>query len=150
MIILYTPDGGETQHLDAGRLRASEIQIIERTADAHWRDIQNGMKDGDINAVRAVAFVIKKRTEPSLRLAAFDPFEDELQVKLDLRETRGYIQWALEKYGSDPEALEGAYEEIRDACIDPDAFDGIVAEETAPKDPAPPAATETLSASPSE
>ncbi|MEU6490394.1 hypothetical protein ABZ890_08370 [Streptomyces sp. NPDC046984] len=150
MIILYTPEGGETQHLDAGRLRASEIQIIERTADARWQDVQQGMKNGDINAVRSVAFVIKKRTEPSLRLAAFDPFEDEVQVKLDLRETRGYIQWALGRYASDPEGLEGAYEEIRDASIDPDAFDKILTEETAPKDPAPQPEPEPTPASASE
>lgn len=146
MIILYTPEGGEPQQLDAGRLRASEIQIIERTADSRWQDIKEAMKEGDINALRTVAWVVKKRTEPSLRYGDFDPFEDELSVRLDDREVRGYAERIFAKYGDNPEDLAEAFDELRDAAFDREACEQAIADVTAPKDPA--AEPEPIPASP--
>ncbi|MCZ0996409.1 hypothetical protein O1L44_30145 [Streptomyces noursei] len=64
MIIQYTPADGEPQYFDAGRMRASEIQIVERTADGSWPVIKNAMSEGDIGAMRVVAWVIKRSTPP--------------------------------------------------------------------------------------
>lgn len=149
MIIEYTPEGAEQQRFDAGRLRASEIQIVERTADGRWGEIKEAMSEGDINAMRTIAFVLKKRNEPSLRLADFDPFEDELRVRLDARETRAYAQQLFEKYQADPDDLAAAFSELRDATADSEACEQAIADVTAPKDPAPPQ-DEASSASPSE
>lgn len=138
MIIEYTPEGAEQQRFDAGRLRASEIQIIERTADGRWGEIREAMSEGDINAMRTVAFVIKKRNEPSLRFGDFDPFEDELRVRLDARETCAYAQRIFEKYRADPDDLAEAFGELRVATADLEACEQAIAAVTAPKDPAPP------------
>lgn len=137
MIIEYTPEGGETQRLDAGRLRASEIQIIERTADRPWDDIKAAMRVGEITALRTVAWAVKKRTEPTLRYSEFDPFEDELRVRLDARETRAYAEAIVERYGSDPDELAKAFEELREVAADREACEAAIADVTAPKAPVP-------------
>ena len=142
MIIEYTADGSDPQRFDAGRLRASEIQVIERTADGHWRDIKSAMADGDINALRTVAWVIKKRQEPTLRFSDFDPFEDELRVLLDAREVRGYAEGIVEKYAGQPEDMAEAFGELREVAADREACEQAIADATAPKDPAPEAEPE--------
>lgn len=137
MIITYSPEGAEPQHLDAGKMRASEIQIIERTADGHWGVIKEAMSEGDINALRVVAWVVKKRAEPALRFADFDPWEDELLVRLDAREVRAYAQRIVEKYRTEPKDLAEAFDELRDAAFDREDAEKAIVDVTAPKDPAP-------------
>ncbi|MEV7240460.1 hypothetical protein AB0N92_04240 [Streptomyces sp. NPDC093248] len=149
MIIIHSPEGGESQRFDAGRLRASEIQVIERTADGRWADIRAAARDGDINALRVIAWVIKKRTEPALRYADFDPYEDELRARLDEREVRAYAEAILEEYRTNPDDLAEAFAELHEAAADPEKVDAVIAEVTAPKDPAP-AEAQPSPASPSD
>lgn len=138
MIIEYTPDGGEPQHFDAGRLRTSEIQVVERTADRRWGDIKEAMFEGDVGAMRVAAWVIRKRGEPSLRFGDFDPFEDELRVRLDVREVRAFAEELLAKYRDNPDDLAEAFNELRDSAYDREACEQAIADVTAPKDPASP------------
>lgn len=137
MIIKYTPEDGDPQELNAGRLRASEIQVIERTAGARWIEIKEAMSEGDINALRTVAWAIKKRTEPALRFSDFDPWEGELRASLDARETRAYAEGIFSKFADKPEDLAEAFDELRDAAADREACEQAIADVTAPKDPAP-------------
>lgn len=137
MIIKYQPEGGDLEELDAGRLRASEIQIAERTADRNWTAIKLGMKDGDIGALRVVAWVIKKRAQPALRFAEFDPWEGELRARLDADEVRSYAKGMVERYGANPDELAEAFDELRDAAADREDAEAAIADATAPKDPAP-------------
>ncbi|MDX3028107.1 hypothetical protein [Streptomyces scabiei] len=138
MIIQYTPaEGGEPQHFDAGRMRASEIQIIERTADGSWPVIKDAMSKGDINAMRVVAWVIKKRSEPSLKFGAFDPWDDEMRIKLDVQETRAWAEQLFAEYGG-TEDLADAFDELRDVALDGEACERAIADVTAPKEPAAP------------
>lgn len=137
MIIFYSNDGGTPQRLDASKLRASEIQVIERTADGRWSDIRTAALEGEINAMRVIAWTIKKRTEPALRFKDFDPYEGELRVRLDDREVRAFAEATLERYKTDPDDLAEAFEELRESAADPEKVDAVIAEVTAPKDPAP-------------
>ncbi|MGJ5826071.1 hypothetical protein [Streptomyces ossamyceticus] len=137
MIIKYTPADGEPQTFDAGRLRASEIQIVERTADRRWAELKDAMGEGDVNAMRVAAWVVMKRTQPSLRFAEFDPWEDEIRALLDERETSAFAEKLYAKYGSDPAELAEAFDELRDAAADREACEQAIADVTAPKDPAP-------------
>ncbi|WP_371670029.1 hypothetical protein OG985_21750 [Streptomyces sp. NBC_00289] len=148
MIIIYSPEGAEPENLDAGRMRASEIQLIERTADSRWDAIQEAMSEGDVNALRTVGWAVKRRTHAALRYADFDPFEDELKVRLDAREVRAYVQRILAKYGSEPDDLASAFDELRDSAFDRADADTAIADATAPKDPEP--ETELSPASPTE
>lgn len=149
MIIEYTPEGADRQRFDAGRLRASEIQIIERTADGRWGEIKEAMSEGDLNAMRTIAYVIRKRSEPGLRIGDFDPFEDELRVRLDARETRAYAERIFAKFADDPDELAEAWDELRDATVDPEACEQAIADVTAPKAPEPGEGSESP-ASPSD
>ncbi|WP_326808180.1 hypothetical protein OHB04_22845 [Streptomyces sp. NBC_01775] len=137
MIIEYAPEGGEVEHFDAGRLRTSEVQIIERTADQSWAEVHLGLRSGDVTAMRTVAFVIKKRSEPALRLGGFDPFTDELRVCLDAQEVRDAAVAVAAEYSDDPEQLAEAWEELRDVALDKDACEVAIKDAEAPKDPAP-------------
>ncbi|WP_329292836.1 hypothetical protein [Streptomyces pseudovenezuelae] len=157
MIIVYEPEGCEQQTFDAGRgkLRASEIQIIERTADARWPDIKEGVKAGDIHALRVVVWAIRKRTEPTLRFADFDPFEGELRARLDAREVHAYAEAMFEQYRENPDDLAEAFDELRDVAFDREDVETAIADVTAPKDPAPaqepePMPEGTQAASPSD
>jgi hypothetical protein len=137
LIIKYTPADGEPQTFDVGRLRASEIQIVERTADRPWAVLKDAMGNGDVNAMRVAAWVVMKRTQPSLRFGDFDPWEDEIRAFLDERETRAFAEKLYAKYGSDPQELAEAFDELRDATVDIEACEQAIADVTAPKDPAP-------------
>ena len=145
MIIVYEPEGSEPQPFDAGRgkLRASEIQIIERTADARWPDIKEGVKAGDIHAMRVVVYAIRRRTEPSLRLVDFDPFEGELYSRLDANEVRAYAEALFEEYHENPDDLAAAFDELRDVAFDREDVEKAIADVTAPKAPAPAPEPET-------
>jgi len=148
VIIIYTPEGSEEQTFDVGRgkLRASEIQIIERTADARWGDIKEAAAEGDIHSMRVIVWAIRKRTEPALRFGDFDPFEGELRSRLDAAEVQSYAEYLLGKYGEDPDELAEAFNELRDVAFDREAADAAIADVTAPKDPAPAPEPETTNA----
>ncbi|WP_155054591.1 hypothetical protein [Streptomyces blattellae] len=137
MIIVYAPEGGEEQHLDAGKLRASEIQIVERTAPGRWADIKQAMREGEINAMRTVAWVIRMRAEPGLRYGDFDPWEGELRVRLDAREVSRYAEALFEEYRSRPDELAEAFDELREAAFRVEDAEAAIADVTGPKDPAP-------------
>ncbi|MFF9898504.1 hypothetical protein [Streptomyces longispororuber] len=142
MIIEYTPEGGEKEVLDAGRLRASEIQLVERTADMTWGEVKGGLMGGNVTARRTVAWALKKRTQPGLRLAEFDPFEDELVVRLDAAEVRAYAAEIHAEYADKPEQMQAAFDELREAAFDAEACELAIKEAQTPKGPDPaPAAT---------
>ncbi|WP_420034706.1 hypothetical protein ACN2WE_21500 [Streptomyces sp. cg28] len=143
MIIVYTPEGGEPRTLDARRLRASEVQIIERTADMKWAEVREGLRAGDITSVRTVAWVLIQRAEPALRLKDFDPFDDELVVRLDGREVEEIAAELFARLKGDPEVLVEAWAELRDAAFDKEACEQAIKEAQAPKDPAPAPEPET-------
>lgn len=151
MLIVYTPEGSDRQVFNAGRMRTSEIQIIERTADRTWNQILKGLESGDITAMRTVGWVLAKRSNPALRIAEFDPFDDELRVKLDDREIRDYAAHLFTEYGGTPE-LDDAWDELRAAAFDAEACEAAIKEAVAPKEPAPtvPAVTEPTAGSPTE
>ncbi|PAZ15685.1 hypothetical protein CLM62_12880 [Streptomyces sp. SA15] len=149
MIIIYAPEGETEQHFDAGKLRASEIQIVERTLPGRWSEIKDAVSEGEINALRTVAWVIRKRTEPGLRYGDFDPWEGELRARLDAREVKGYAEALLEKYRANPDDLADAWDELRDSAFNREDADAAIADVTAPKDPAP-APEQESPASPSE
>lgn len=144
MIIEYTPEGGETELLDAGRMRASEVQIIEKAADMKWDAVREGLGDKDVTAIRVVGWVVKKRTNPSLRLAEFDPFDDEVRVRLDAKEVARYAAELVRLYGDEPDNLALAFDELRDVAFDREACELAIKEATAPKVPAPAPEPETM------
>ena len=132
MIIIFTPEAGVEQQLDAGRLRTSEIQVAERTADMVWADIRQGLQDGNVTALRTVAWVLLKRANPSLRYSEFDPYEDELQIKLDRREVQRFADALAAELRGKPADLAAAMAELRDVALDQEHAAKVIEEAVAP------------------
>jgi hypothetical protein len=91
MIIVYTPSGGEPEHYDASSLRVSEASIVQRTVDMKWQDILEGLERDDLDAMRGIVWVLKKRSQPSLRFGEFDPGITEMTTRMDNREISAWL-----------------------------------------------------------
>lgn len=103
MIIVYTPAGGEPEHYDARTLKVSEVSIVSRTIDQKWPAIKDGLAEDDLDAMRGIVWVIKKRSQPSLRFGEFDPGVDEMGTRLDKTEVENYVREAVAIASQDPD-----------------------------------------------
>jgi hypothetical protein len=101
MIVVFTPAEGEQQQFDPVSLRVSEASIAQRTAGMKWQDIVNGLTTDDLEAMRVIAWVCLKRSQPSLRYDDFDPGVTELSSRLDRRETELWADSALQLVNDD-------------------------------------------------
>ena len=142
MIIVYAPAGGEKQHFDARTLRVSEVSIVARTIDQKWPAIQQGLGDEDLDAMRGVAWVIKKRAEPALRFGDFDPAVTELSTRLDKTEVESYVTSAVLVARQEPDVTEDKVRALVESIVLPAALDAEHAQlaidkalAEAPKDP---------------
>ncbi|MET8478168.1 hypothetical protein ABZV68_13295 [Streptomyces clavifer] len=124
MIIVYTPEGGEPEHYDARTLLASEASIVARTVDMKWPQVKEGLPDEDLDAMRAVVWILKKRHAPTLRFGEFDPGVDEMVTRFDKTEIENWISGAFDLVGTDPEVtaekIGHALREVPDSAVDPE------------------------------
>ncbi|MGY1498538.1 hypothetical protein ACW4TU_18395 [Streptomyces sp. QTS52] len=124
MIIIYTPEGGTPEEYDASTLKVSEVSIVQRTIDMKWPAIKAGLGDEDLDAMRGVAWVLKKRGQPSLRFAELDPGITEMVTRLDKKEVQGWVDEAVAQAARNPEVtpeqLIEALAELPDAAHDPE------------------------------
>lgn len=138
MIIVYTPDGGEEERYDTRKLLTSEASIAAKAAGKTWPGIREGLNEDDPDAMRAVAWVMRKRTNPQLRIGDFDPAVDELTVKWDHREISDSVVQAATMQA--PEAERDLFHRmlVRNAA-DPAAAEALIKEYAdggGPKEPA--------------
>lgn len=103
MIVVYTPKGGEPQHYDASSLKVSEASIVQRTVDMKWQEILAGLGEDDLDAMRGIVWVIKKRSEPSLRWGDFDPGVLDMSSRMDDGEMERWITASVAAADSDLE-----------------------------------------------
>ncbi|TXS20204.1 hypothetical protein EAO70_09330 [Streptomyces sp. adm13(2018)] len=148
MIIVHTPEGGEVERFDVRSVRTSEASIITRliSGDLSWAQVKARVEDGDPEVMCAVAFVIKKRSEPALRIDDFDPVADELQAKWDHKEIDIWAQIAAERlttFDGPVEAARPALAMVLDAADDRDYAEVVIERVLAGK--FPPAPDETTS-----
>ncbi|MYV56503.1 hypothetical protein [Streptomyces sp. SID3212] len=134
MIIKYTPETGEPELFDASKLLTSEAAIVCRTIDRQWGEVKRGILGDDPDSLRAVVWVMKKRTTPALRLSEFDPTIDQLRSQWDQREVREYAGVALAADVTDKERQEEIDRLVRNAA-DVAAAQAVVDELTAAQDP---------------
>ncbi|MBK3542532.1 hypothetical protein [Streptomyces sp. MBT60] len=156
MIVVYTPAGGEPEQYDAKSLLTSEASIVARTVDMKWPEIKAGLLDEDLDAMRGVVWVLKKRAEPTLRFGEFDPGVDEMVTRYDKDEAEAWFDAAFHLVGVDPETTVervaiGLREAAPDAVADVEHALGYIekrraeveVEEAAGKDPEPEPQPET-------
>ncbi|WP_137235164.1 hypothetical protein [Streptomyces sp. BPSDS2] len=145
MIVVYAPAGGEPEHYDARSLLASEASIVVRTVDMKWPEVKAGLVDEDLDAMRGVVWVLKKRHNASLRFGEFDPGVDEMVTRYDKDEIETWVDGAFSLKDTDPEItpdrIVEALAEVPDAAADPEHATAYIekcrAEAEAGKDPEP-------------
>jgi len=146
VIIVYTPADGEPEHYDASSLKVSEASIVSRTIDMKWAEISESLQGDDIDAMRGIVWVLKKRTQPALRFGEFDPGVNEMTTRFDKDEAVRVIENALavvDEQDEDvtPEAVRRALNGLVEACADREHAQALVDARLAagPKEPAEPA-----------
>ncbi|MGW6743789.1 hypothetical protein ACWGDX_24225 [Streptomyces sp. NPDC055025] len=146
MIIVYTPVGGEPEQYDARSLLTSEASIVAQTIDQKWPQIKQGLMDEDLDAMRGVVWVLRKRADLTLRFSNFDPGVDEMVTRYDKREVEEWVDGAFGISAADPEITPGqivhALREVPAAAADPDHARAYIEKlraeaEAGGKDPAP-------------
>lgn len=145
MIIKYSPEAGESELFDASKLLTSEAAIVCRTIDRQWGEVKRGILGDDPDSLRAVVWVMKKRTTPALRLSEFDPTVDQLRSQWDQREVREYAGVALAADVTDKERQEEIERLVRNAA-NVEAAQAVVDELTAAQDPEAPGPKEATTA----
>jgi hypothetical protein len=123
LIIIYTPADGEAEHYDAKDLLVSEAAIVQRTIDMKWGEIQQGLEHEDLDAMRGIVWVQKKRRQPTLRFGDFDPRVDEMVTRMSRREVTDYVENAFGMVGTDPELTVEKVAEILSELPDTAAAD---------------------------
>lgn len=141
MIIEYTPEGGEPQQYDARSLRTSEASIAQRTTGMKWGEIEEGLDSDDPEAMRVIVWVIKKRSEPSLRYGDFDPLIGEMTTRMDRREVTEYVENAFSVAETDSDVTRDdvvtILQRIVKVAADPEHAERLIAEMArGPKEPA--------------
>jgi hypothetical protein len=124
VIIVYTPKDGEREDYDARTLLSSEASIVARTIDMKWPEIKTSLADDDLDALRGVVWVLKKRHQPNLRFGDFDPGVEELVSRYDKTEVetmvdRGFAILDIDS-GVELAAVLRALSEVPDVAADPD------------------------------
>lgn len=146
MIIVYTPEGAEEERYDTRKLLTSEASAAGRAVGMKWTGLRDALNEDDPEAMRAVAWVMRKRTNPPLRFGDFDPAVDELTVKWDHREIHDRVAEAAKIDGADEEREMFHRILIRNAA-DPAAAEALIKEyaDGGPKEPAVTTPTSTNS-----
>ncbi|MFJ6905611.1 hypothetical protein [Streptomyces griseoluteus] len=146
MFVVYTPEGEKPQHYDATSLKVSEASIVQRTIDKTWQDILKGLEADDLDAMRGIVWVLRKRSEPSLRWGDFDPGVTELTTRMSNREVEEVIRSSFAMGEADEELTPDMVADILrgrvdQTAIDPDyalrLIDKLAAEGKAETEPAP-------------
>ena len=146
MIIVFTPAGGEPEHYDARSLKVSEASIVSRTIDQPWDQVKAGLPNEDLDAMRGIVWVIKKRSQPSLRFGEFDPGVEEMVTRYDKAEIENWVTNAVaiaRGEGLDEAQTREGLSKVPDAAADPEhaaaTIERIVSDPKEPESPQPPA-----------
>lgn len=130
MIIVYTPADGEPEQYDARTLLASEASIVARTVDMKWPQVKEGLPEEDLDAMRAVVWILKKRHTPTLRFGEFDPGVDDMITRFDKTEIENWIDGAFDAMGTDPEVtadkIAYALRKVPEAAADPEHAEAYI------------------------
>ncbi|MDX2520595.1 MULTISPECIES: hypothetical protein [Streptomyces] len=123
MIVIYTPADGEPEQYDARDLLVSEASIVQRTIDMKWDEIQKGLEGEDLDAMRGIVWILKKRHEATLRFGEFDPRVGEMVTRMSRAEVIDYVENAFGMVGTDSDLTRERVAEILSELPDSAAAD---------------------------
>lgn len=136
MIVVYTPKGGEPEQYDASSLLVSEAAIVQRTIDMKWQEIVQGLERDDLDAMRGIVWIIKKRGQPTLRFGDFDPGVNDMVTRMDNEEVAAWIDRAFAATENDPDMTPDMFasilqKQLPDVAADPDHARALIAKKAA-------------------
>lgn len=154
MIIEYTPATGEARRWDLKQtaILIPEAAAVERACGERWPQVKAAAMEGGAQALWAIAWVLMKREQPTLRMTQWTPAADELAVDFDAEE-RALLRAEADK---NPDLTDDQREQIKRELADPDPESGWgtlgepsvtnaeAAEGEAPKDSAADSPTEPV------
>lgn len=140
MIIVYAPEGGDAHRWDLKEIRimATEAEAVERVTDLDWATARAKIVKGSMLALRAVAWVLLKRQQSTLRYTQFNPAAAELDFEYDAAERKA-IRANVEAdpdLTDDEKAVILAEFDEADAALEEDGVPADEDPETVPKDSA--------------
>jgi hypothetical protein len=132
---------------------------VQRTVDMKWQEILQSLAEDDLDAMRGIVWVIKKRTTPSLRFGDFDPGVTEMTSRMTNDEVSAFIEPLFAQGIANPDLTTEVVADmlrsrIAEAAVDPEYANDLIdrlaaAAEDGPKDQPQPEATEESGSSPS-
>lgn len=154
MIIIYTPEGGTPEEYDARSLKVSEATLVQNAIDMKWAAISKGLEVEDLDAMRGIVWILKRRSNPGLRIGDVDPGVDEMVTRWSKREVTDYVEEAFRIADTNPEAtredIAAALTELPLAAADPEHAERLIAEMTKDPKDQPEEAGEALAQTPPE
>lgn len=145
MIIEFTPADGEARRWDlkTTAILIPEAAAVEKVCGERWPQVKAAALEGGAQALWAIAWVLMKRDDPTLRMTQWTPAADELSVDFDAEE-RALLRAEADK---NPDLTDAQREAINRELADPgDATGGAeAAEGEAPKDCVAESPTEPVS-----
>jgi uncharacterized linocin/CFP29 family protein len=74
VIIIYQPEDGDEQRWDLDGIKATfaEGRAAEKAGNFKWVQLQEELAEGNIDALQAAVWVLRKRTEPTLKFSELD------------------------------------------------------------------------------
>src|SRR5882757_529265 len=136
MIIEFTPADGEARRWDlkTTAILIPEAAAVEKVCGERWPQVKAAALEGGAQALWAIAWVLMKRDDPTLRMTQWTPAADALSVDFDAEE-RALLRAEADK---NPDLTDAERAAINRELADPEdtAGDAGAAEGEAPKDSA--------------
>lgn len=131
MIIIYTPEGGAPEEYDARSLKVSEATLVQSSIGMKWAAISKGLEVEDLDAMRGIVWVLKRRANPGLRIGDVDPGVDEMVTRWSRREITDYVEESFQLADENPEVpredIGLALAELPLAAADPEHAEQLIA-----------------------
>lgn len=131
MIITYKPTDGEPERVSTDELSALESAAVEEVLDGTpWDQVRDRILHKDPTALRAILWVVRRRTQKDLRFADFDIPGWERRTRAGLE--RGEIDDALTNIlvqalqESEDSTVEAVTPHLRKLAIDPADVDAAL------------------------
>lgn len=135
MIVAYTHEDGTVQEVSTDDLSAKESADIESVTELEWDDVERSLKGGKPTAMRAVLWVVERRTKPSLLFSQFDVpgWKRRLKASLERSDILDLVETLRSTTDPSEEGFEQMLGYLRTLAHDPADVEWAMGE-TGPKD----------------
>jgi hypothetical protein len=135
MIITYRHEDGADEVVDTDDLGAVEAAAIESCTGMEWGEVDDALRRQSPTAMRAVLWVFRKRSAPTLRFSEFDvpKWQRRLKARLNYDEVLEFVE-ALRRDCKTDEEFDGMLRHVRALANDEADVHKAIDETAAPKE----------------